>query len=228
VSVSAAGKLAKAQAAVEKLHSQLQLAGQPHGFLLSQLAAAEAAASQAQQQLEAAQVGSLTRGGNISAAAAHAARGAVHINKHVRQPQLLACLCATTSPADTRVHANSTAHLHTYAMSDRDLHVRRWLWYARLNALSTDFSAAVNLISLLYFPLFLQDALRQRDEQAREAAAERSALRRDLERILRERGTLDSMRRLVGSLVGSPAGTAAAAAGIGAVGAAGQAAGAAG
>lgn len=49
------GKLSKAQAAVEKLHSQLQLAGQPHGFLLAQLAAAEAAASQAQQQLEAAQ-----------------------------------------------------------------------------------------------------------------------------------------------------------------------------
>jgi septal ring factor EnvC (AmiA/AmiB activator) len=57
--VSAAGKLSKAHAAVEKLHSQLQLAGQPHGFLLSQLAAAEAAASQAQQQLKAAQVGTL-------------------------------------------------------------------------------------------------------------------------------------------------------------------------
>jgi hypothetical protein len=53
----AAGKLSKAQAAVEKLHSQLEGAGQPHGFLLSQLAAAEAAASQAQEQLEAAQVG---------------------------------------------------------------------------------------------------------------------------------------------------------------------------
>ncbi|WIA18914.1 hypothetical protein OEZ85_003586 [Tetradesmus obliquus] len=111
------GKLSKAQAALEKLHSQLQLAGQPHGFLLTQLAAAEAAASQAQEQLAAA-----------------------------------------------------------------------------------------------------QDALRRRDEQAREAAAERAALRRDLESILRERGTLDSMRRMVGSLVGSPAGAAAAAAGIGAVG----------
>jgi hypothetical protein len=89
-------------------------------------------------------------------------------------------------------------------------------------------SAAINS-GPACFALFLQDALRQRDEQAREAAAERSALRRDLERILRERGTLDSMRRLVGSLVGSPAGTsaAAAAAGISAVGGAGQAAGAA-
>lgn len=55
----AAGKLSKAQAALEKLHSQLQLAGQPHGFLLTQLAAAEAAASQAQEQLAAAQVGCL-------------------------------------------------------------------------------------------------------------------------------------------------------------------------
>ncbi|KAF6252466.1 hypothetical protein COO60DRAFT_1704276 [Scenedesmus sp. NREL 46B-D3] len=49
------GKLSKAQAAVQKLHSQLQLVGQPHDFLLAQLSAAEAAASQAQEQLEAAQ-----------------------------------------------------------------------------------------------------------------------------------------------------------------------------
>lgn len=56
-----AGKLSKAQAAVQKLHSQLQLVGQPHDFLLAQLSAAEAAASQAQEQLEAAQVCSLTK-----------------------------------------------------------------------------------------------------------------------------------------------------------------------
>lgn len=57
-----------------------------------------------------------------------------------------------------------------------------------------------------------QDELQRRDEQAREAAAERAALRRDLERILKERGSLDSMRRLVATVVASSS-TAAASAG---------------
>ncbi len=48
---------------------------------------------------------------------------------------------------------------------------------------------------------FSQEALRQRDAAATEAAAERSALRRDLERVLRERGALDAMRRLVAGAV---------------------------
>lgn len=52
----AAGVLSKAHAAVEKLQAQLQLAGQPHGYLLSQLAAAQAAADRAQEQLKQAQV----------------------------------------------------------------------------------------------------------------------------------------------------------------------------
>lgn len=57
-----AGKLAKAQAAVEKLHSQLHLAGQPHGYLLSQLQAAEADKNAAEVQLKDAQVSNVSLG----------------------------------------------------------------------------------------------------------------------------------------------------------------------
>lgn len=44
------------QAAVEKLHQQLSLVGQPHSFLIRQLAAAEATAAAAQAELAAAKV----------------------------------------------------------------------------------------------------------------------------------------------------------------------------
>ena len=44
------------QAAVEKLHQQLSLVGQPHNFLIKQLAAAEATAAAAQSELAAAKV----------------------------------------------------------------------------------------------------------------------------------------------------------------------------
>jgi hypothetical protein len=43
----------------------------------------------------------------------------------------------------------------------------------------------------------LKDALAARDAQTGQVSAERAALRRDLERLLRERGTLDSLRRMV-------------------------------
>lgn len=45
-----------AQAAVEKLHQQLSLVGQPHSFLIKQLAAAEATAAATQAELTAAKV----------------------------------------------------------------------------------------------------------------------------------------------------------------------------
>jgi hypothetical protein len=44
------------QAAVGKLHRQLQLVGQPHSYLLQQLQAADTAAGQMEQQLAEAQV----------------------------------------------------------------------------------------------------------------------------------------------------------------------------
>jgi hypothetical protein len=44
------------QGAVEKLHQQLSLVGQPHNFLIKQLAAAEATAAAAQAELAAAKV----------------------------------------------------------------------------------------------------------------------------------------------------------------------------
>jgi hypothetical protein len=44
------------QAAVEKLHQQLSLVGQPHSFLVKQLAAAETTAAAAQAELTAAKV----------------------------------------------------------------------------------------------------------------------------------------------------------------------------
>lgn len=55
--------------------------------------------------------------------------------------------------------------------------------------------------------------MHSKEEQAHESTAERAALSRDLQRILRERGTLDSMRRLVATAVASASATAAAAAG---------------
>eukprot|EP00775_Hariotina_reticulata_P002520 gene2521-2822_t len=92
------------QMAVEKLHKQLQLVGQPHSYLLQQLQATEAAAAKMEQQLSEAQA-----------------------------------------------------------------------------------------------------ELRFKDQQAHDAAAERAALRRDLEKILQERGTLESMRRLVAAAITSAA-----------------------
>jgi hypothetical protein len=46
------------QAAVEALDQQLSLVGQPHNFLIKQLAAAEATAAAAQAELAAAKVSS--------------------------------------------------------------------------------------------------------------------------------------------------------------------------
>lgn len=43
-----------------------------------------------------------------------------------------------------------------------------------------------------------------REAQGSKVAAERAALRRDLELLLRERGTLDSLRRLVASTAVGP------------------------
>jgi hypothetical protein len=53
--------------------------------------------------------------------------------------------------------------------------------------------------------MYHQAALKLKDQQAHDAAAERAALRRDLEKILQERGTLESMRRLVAAAVTSAA-----------------------
>lgn len=48
------------QAAAEKLHQQLSLVGQPHSFLIRQLAAAESTAAAAQSELAATKVSTRT------------------------------------------------------------------------------------------------------------------------------------------------------------------------
>lgn len=45
--------------------------------------------------------------------------------------------------------------------------------------------------------LSVQEALSAHEAQSSDVAAERAALRSDLERLLRERGTLDSLKRVV-------------------------------
>lgn len=56
----------------------------------------------------------------------------------------------------------------------------------------------------------MQAALHVKQEQEHQSVVERAALRRDLERILRERGTLESMRRLVATAVAAASAAAAA------------------
>jgi len=51
--------------------------------------------------------------------------------------------------------------------------------------------------------LALQEALSAREAQSSGVAAERAALRRDLEKLLRERGTLESLRQVVASAMKS-------------------------
>lgn len=51
--------------------------------------------------------------------------------------------------------------------------------------------------------LALQEALSTREAQSSDVAAERAALRRDLEKLLRERGTLESLRQVVASAMKS-------------------------
>ena len=65
----------------------------------------------------------------------------------------------------------------------------------------------------------LQEALSAHEAQSSGVAAERAALRADLERLLRERGTLDSLKRVVAAAVktqqhGAAAGSSRDAAGV--------------
>jgi hypothetical protein len=47
--------------------------------------------------------------------------------------------------------------------------------------------------------MHVQEALAAQQAQSGDVAAERAALRRDLEQLLKERGTLDSLKRVVAS-----------------------------
>jgi hypothetical protein len=52
---------------------------------------------------------------------------------------------------------------------------------------------------LCFLITHVQEALAAQQAQSGDVAAERAALRRDLEQLLKERGTLDSLKRVVAS-----------------------------
>lgn len=78
-------KLDKAQAAVEKLHQQLSLVGQPHSFLIKQLAAAEATAAATQAELTAAKEALSAREAQSSGVAAERAALRRDLEKLLRE-----------------------------------------------------------------------------------------------------------------------------------------------
>jgi hypothetical protein len=53
----------------------------------------------------------------------------------------------------------------------------------------------------------VQEALSAHQAGCRDVAAERAALRFDLEKLLRERGTLDSLKRVVAAAIKTQVGT---------------------
>jgi hypothetical protein len=53
----------------------------------------------------------------------------------------------------------------------------------------------------------VQEALSAHQAESRDVAAERAALRSDLEKLLRERGTLDSLKRVVAAAMKTQVGT---------------------